>query len=238
MNASHGKQICLKPSILPSFKQKKYFIPLLSWFSLIVFANIPANAASEILDVSQDNAQNLLSNNDRSEANLKPLDKTQPLLPDSRFERQLPQQLRNGISKPRLTSQDIKKMTQELEGLISRFESTLLTADAHESDISLSTSQVIENLLAQRAQNNKQSPQKLSKLANRYSHRALEKAKTKLDKFVELAKQGRYGQAQNQWLEAKRTLWDSYPTDRPVAPSEVRAMWLDRGTIVKSTLRS
>ena len=237
MNASHEKKICLKPSILPSFKPKKYLIPLLSCFGLTVFTANPVIAADEVLGVvkSQDNTQQWSANRNEFESNLRPLDKTQPLFPDWRFRRQeSPLLPRNRISEPRLTAEDIQTMTQEFKGLISRFESTLLTADAHESNIGLSTSQVIEQLLSQRAQSNKQSPQKLTKLVNRNSHQALKEAKTKLNKFLELVKQGRYSQAQNQWLEAKRTLWDGYPVDRPVAPSEVRAMWLDRGTIVKA----
>ena len=35
-------------------------------------------------------------------------------------------------------------------------------------------------------------------------------------------------------MQARRKLWDYYPTDRPLAQPEIRAMWLDRGTIVKA----
>ena len=177
------------------------------------------------------------SPSDRNELreNLRPLDKTQPLLPNWRFERQQsPLRQRNSLPGSKLTAAEIKTMTEKLQGLISRFESTLLTADAYESDISLSSTEVIEQFLAQKLQDSKQVPQKLTRLLNRDSHQALQKAKTKLDKFLELVEQGNYAQAQNQWLEAKNTLWDGYPVDRPVAPSEVRAMWLDRGTIVKA----
>ena len=416
MNASHGKQISLKLSILPSFKPTQYLIPLLSWLSLTVLANNPAIAAGEVFGVvkSQDNARQLYATNkrlakvgvkhclveadlwqqeldfdniqvlllphvenfnssqksvhkqwtdkgvkvvatgstgnlskhstslgwrsgidnfaiglfgrswlqaalnrygintyglstqasyaqpvscrlsnrlqnkprpltpllhlartevtsnqsnqtsenltsqrpiiprsrlenledssiDRNQpgSNLRSIDNTRPLLPPSRFERlelqESPQLERNRLFKKRLTSQDIRTMTQELQGLISRFESTLLTADAHESNVSLSTGQVIKQLLSQRAQSSKQSPQKLTtKSVNPNSHQALQKAKTQLNSFLESVEQGRYTQAKHQWLEAKHTLWDGYPVDRPVAPSEVRAMWLDRGTIVKA----
>ncbi len=167
--------------------------------------------------------------------NLRPLDKTQPLLPPSRFRhQQSPLLPRDRLSETRLTSEEMQSMTKELQGLISRFESTLLTADSHASDISLSTSQVIEQLLSQRAQSRKQSTRRLTKLVNRDSHQVLQKAKTKLNRFIELVEQGRYTQAKSQWLETKRTLWNGYPIDRPVASSEVRAMWLDRGTIVKA----
>ena len=232
MNASQKKKIHLKLSILPSFKPKKYLIPLLPCFGLTLFPGIPTIAAEEILEASQDN---IIANENSSKENPLPIDSQQPLLPLWRFERQeSPLELRNRISKPKLTVEEIQNMTRELQGLISRFESTLLTADAHANDLDLSTGQVIEQLLSQRAQNSKQTPQKLTKLANSNSHRALQKAKNELDIFLKLVEQGRYAQAKTKWLEAKRNLWDSYPVDRPLASSEVRAIWFDRGTIVKS----
>lgn len=237
MNASHGEQTFLKLSILPSFKEKKYLISLLSCCGLTTMTGIPAIAAAEVLGSinSHNNSPQSVANRNTVAENLSPIDKSQPLLPLWRFEKkESPLEQRNGISQPRLTTQEIQNMTQELQGLISRFESTLLTADAHQSDLDISTSQVIEELLSQKAQGNKQSPQKPTKSVNINSHQALEQAKTKLDNFLELAKQGRYSQAKNQWLEAKRTLWDSYPVDRPVATSEIRAVWFDRGTIVKA----
>ena len=237
MNATYGEQVYLKLSILPSFKLKKNLISLASCFGLTIFTVSPTIATERVLGVtkSQDNTPQWFAEKNNSDESLKPIDKSQPLLPLWRLEHlESPQQQRNRISNPRLTATEIQNMTQELQGLISRFESTLLTADAHESELALSTSQIVEQLLSQEAQNNKQSPRKLTKLVNRNSLQALEQAKTKLDRFLELAKQGRYSQAKVQWLEAKNTLWDSYPTDRPLAQSEVRAIWFDRGTIVKA----
>jgi len=234
VNASRKAQIHLKLSILPSFKLGKYLIPLLYCFGLTILSSNPAIAVDEVLE-SIKSQDNVIANRDSSEEKLNSIDNRQPLLPLWRFERpESPLEPRNRISKPSLTVKDIQSMTRELQGLISRFESTLLTADAHENDMDLSTSQVVEQLLSQRAQNNKQSPQKFTKSVNSNSHQALKKAKIELDKFLELAKQGRYTQAKNQWQETTNNLWDSYPIDRPVVSSEVRAIWFDRGTIVKA----
>lgn len=237
MNATYGEQVYLKLSILPSFKLKKNLISLASCFGLTIFTVSPTIAAEGVLGVpkSQNNTPQWFAEKNNSDENLKPIDKSQPLFPLWRIEGlESLEQERDGISDPRLTATEIQNMTQELQGLISRFESTLLTADAHESELALSTSQIVDQLLSQEAQNSKESPRKLTKLVNRNSHQALEQAKTKLDIFVELVEQGRYSQAKVQWLEAKNTLWDSYPTDRPLAQSEVRAIWFDRGTIVKA----
>ncbi|WP_144053335.1 glycoside hydrolase family 10 protein [Xenococcus sp. PCC 7305] len=197
----------------------------------------PANATKEMEEaaINRDNIKTWIADRNNLQENLAPIDNSQPLLPLWRFERQeSPLEQRNRIFEPILTTEDIQDMTREFQGLISRFESTLLTADAQESNIELSTSQVIEQSISQRAQGNKKSPQKLSKLINHNSHQVLQKAKTELVSFLGLVKQGRYTQAQTKWLETKRSLWDSYPIDRPVASSEVRAIWFDRGTIVKA----
>lgn len=42
-----------------------------------------------------------------------------------------------------------------------------------------------------------------------------------------------YDEARRQWLAARRQLWDSYPQSQPLQP-EVRAVWLDRGTLVEA----
>ncbi|AKG24609.1 hypothetical protein IJ00_12650 [Calothrix sp. 336/3] len=46
--------------------------------------------------------------------------------------------------------------------------------------------------------------------------------------------QRQYAQARQQWLAAKSALWQQFPLESPIAQPEIRAMWLDRGTIVKA----
>jgi uncharacterized lipoprotein YddW (UPF0748 family) len=57
-------------------------------------------------------------------------------------------------------------------------------------------------------------------------------ARTVLQNFRDAIASKDYNRARQQWLEARRLLWDNYPTDRRLAQSEIRAIWLDRGTIV------
>ncbi|MFM6403183.1 MAG: glycoside hydrolase family 10 protein, partial [Microcystis sp.] len=63
---------------------------------------------------------------------------------------------------------------------------------------------------------------------------ALENAQGTLNNFQDLIAQGDYTQAREYWLQARRNLWDNYPTNRQFAQPEIRAMWLDRGTIVQA----
>jgi uncharacterized lipoprotein YddW (UPF0748 family) len=107
---------------------------------------------------------------------------------------------------PGISPQQVQTMREELYNLIVRFESTLLAAQAHnESNVSF-----------------------------RQSQETLRDAKVSLQNFGQLVNQRQYDQARQLWLKARRSLWDNYPTDRAFAQGEVRAMWLDRGSIVKT----
>jgi uncharacterized lipoprotein YddW (UPF0748 family) len=100
-------------------------------------------------------------------------------------------------------------MGRELRELIARVESAIITADASATDSS-------------------------SQLSNSRSHRSLTEAKQSLTTFQQLVEQGNYDQAKRYWIDSRRNLWQNYPNDRPLVQPEIRAVWLDRGTIVKS----
>lgn len=55
-----------------------------------------------------------------------------------------------------------------------------------------------------------------------------------LQNFREAIARSDYNTARQQWSQARRTLWDNYPIDRKLAQPEIRAIWLDRGTIVRA----
>ncbi|NJO94155.1 MAG: family 10 glycosylhydrolase [Hydrococcus sp. RM1_1_31] len=129
----------------------------------------------------------------------------------------------------------VSAMDREIESLIARFESTLLAAQANNSKIFASTQDLVEQSLKSGAYASADTtalPQ--TSYANGLSHPAITEARARLEKFHQFVEQGDYTQARQQWIEARRTLWDNYPTDRQFAQSEMRAMWLDRGTIVKA----
>jgi len=102
-----------------------------------------------------------------------------------------------------LTQVEAKNLQAELENLINRIESTLVAAKANNPSKNQSSSQ--------------------------YS---ISQAKEKLSEFKELIKNRNYRDARETWLQARRLLWDNYPTDIQYEQSEVRAIWLDRGTLV------
>lgn len=123
--------------------------------------------------------------------------------------------------------QEIQNMNQELEGLISRFEMTLNMSYALNQTSDLSTSQIVENILDAN-QSNQFTFEKTK------SYQALIEAKKKHQTFLQLIKAGEYQQAKHNWFQTRRLLLDNYPIEKPLAQSEVRAIWLDRGTIVKA----
>ncbi|MEL7407020.1 MAG: family 10 glycosylhydrolase, partial [Cyanobacteria bacterium J06558_2] len=147
------------------------------------------------------------------------------------------QQIELQQQEPVIAPDELRLMAEELEGLIARFQMTLLTADANHSRVDISSSKVIERVLKQKTisrKQNKHGEVQLAKSYYRNSHQALQSAVRQLEKFRTLSRQGRFTEAQTAWSTAKQTLWDNYPRNRPLAESEVRGMWLDRGTIVKA----
>ena len=133
---------------------------------------------------------------------------------------------------PKLSPDEVRLMTQELTGLINRFRVTLLTVDARQSNIDLSTEAVVKQLLSKTRTQKQHSKHARSKYQN--SHLALQLATEKIHKFRYLVRLGRYREAKAEWSAAKKILWSNYPQNQLMPQSEVRAMWFDRGTIVKA----
>ena len=163
----------------------------------------------------------------------------QDIFPKTQPKNQLPPSLpplpANFRSQPvQLAPGKVRLMVRQLSGLIGRFETTLLTADAQASNLDLSTGEAIEQVLAQQTSSTKQSSKLSLKSDYQDAHLALKQARSSLRRFQRLVDQGEHVKARAEWTLAKQTLWENYPTDRPVAHSEVRGMWLDRGTIVKA----
>ncbi|MFW6358470.1 MAG: glycoside hydrolase family 10 protein, partial [Chroococcales cyanobacterium] len=123
----------------------------------------------------------------------------------------------------------VRAMSQELLNLIGRFESALLAANALNSNIEVLPGQAMAQYLETRNKT-KESPQSHASA----SSQALTNAKTHYQNFLQLVQRQEYSQATEQWEQARRILWDNYPSDRRLAHPEIRAIWLDRGTIVKA----
>ena len=138
-------------------------------------------------------------------------------------------------SEPTVTYEEVRLMGLELEGAIGRFQATLLTADANYSGLDISTSELIEQILEQKTITRKENAKsRFAKSDYQDAHYALQQALRRQKLFRQLVEQRRYVDAKAEWSAIKEILWDNYPQDRPLAESEIRAMWLDRGTIVKA----
>jgi uncharacterized lipoprotein YddW (UPF0748 family) len=134
-----------------------------------------------------------------------------------------------------LSARQLTAMGQELENLIGRFQSALLAANATNSNVNLQTGAVFEQFVIAGAkgspssENASTSPQVATN-----GSRVLAEARTGLQNFRNAVARNDYNEARQQWLQARRTLWDNYPIDRKLAQPEIRAIWLDRGTIVRA----
>jgi len=102
-------------------------------------------------------------------------------------------------------SDEIVSLQEALENLIARVESILIASKAKNPD---------KNQTA--------------------TEQAIAQSKSKLIDFKQLVAQRDYKQAREVWLQARRLLWDNYPTDARYNQSEIRAIWLDRGTLVNA----
>ena len=131
-----------------------------------------------------------------------------------------------------LTAREVTAMTTELENLIGRFESAFLSANAANSGVNLPTSIAIEQFLV--PGNKEKGGTNPSQLTTSTAIGAIVSGRTGLQNFLSAVAQKDYDRARQQWFQARRTLWDNYPTDRKLAQPEIRAIWLDRGTIVRA----
>lgn len=138
------------------------------------------------------------------------------------------QLLRGGMS-----NQEIEQMVQELEELIYRVESTLITAEAKQQKYTAPMSSIVDYVLKHPPKSRNKENKMMPRYGNNSAYEAITNAKQVAQDFPTLVLQNPR-QARQMWVEARRNLWDNYPVDRPFAQPEVRAIWLDRGTIVKA----
>lgn len=119
-------------------------------------------------------------------------------------------------------------MQQELKNLIGRVESALLLAQSLDMPTTLALPESAPVLTAAAT------PMELGPRSGRFLHPQLEKAQQLLQDWDGLMEAGSHGELKERWLAMRSALWDSFPTERPYAPNEIRAVWLDRGTIVQA----
>ncbi|MBD0334899.1 MAG: family 10 glycosylhydrolase [Cyanobacteria bacterium Co-bin13] len=118
-------------------------------------------------------------------------------------------------------------MREELNNLIGRFESALLTANSSQQPTKVSLDQAAPVLTASANTSPIESD-------GTVLHPALLEARQLLNEWNDLIAQGKYAIARQRWQAVRQSLWDNLPTDRPSAQTEIRAIWLDRGTLVQA----
>lgn len=130
-----------------------------------------------------------------------------------------------------ISAKEAIAMRQELQNLIGRVESAILAVNAIDSRIAAeagtketipinSTPATVASTTAIGTQNS--------------AIGTLQTARELLQNFPQLIAKRDYATARSQWLQARQSLWNIYPLDRPIQQPEVRAIWLDRGTIVQA----
>jgi uncharacterized lipoprotein YddW (UPF0748 family) len=126
-------------------------------------------------------------------------------------------------------------LQQELENLIGRVESAHLAASTYASNGSqaISDNKPVYAPQALKEQQTQFASTRLGAPALS-TEQALAQARVIAKNLPQLIAQKNYTLARQQWLMAKTTLWKQFPVDRRLAQPETRAVWLDRGTIVRA----
>lgn len=119
-------------------------------------------------------------------------------------------------------------MRQELQSLMGRFESAFLMAATHDTAITLQASapEVASDTPPETWLNGRSD-----------QHPALLQSQQLLADWPQLMDRQAYREIRDRWLAARQALWRNFPVDRPAAQPEIRAIWLDRGTIVAAASR-
>ncbi|MGB3534728.1 MAG: family 10 glycosylhydrolase [Microcoleaceae cyanobacterium] len=115
-------------------------------------------------------------------------------------------------------------MRDELEQLLGRFENALIAANSGNTPINLkvASTELNESIGPRRGANSTIAAQTIAT------------AQQTLKQFPQLVNQQNWAVARQRWLEARQQLWQHYPLQGQRVGAEIRAVWLDRGTIVRS----
>jgi uncharacterized lipoprotein YddW (UPF0748 family) len=121
-------------------------------------------------------------------------------------------------------------MRQELTNLLGRFESALTASNSANTAINLNAATPPQLLAAEQGGGGPAASRPPVLQAIRV--RAIAQARQVLQTFDQLLQEQNYAAARKQWVEARQLLWENYPKEGQRVGAEIRAVWLDRGTIV------
>lgn len=122
-------------------------------------------------------------------------------------------------------------MQRELDNLVGRFESALFLANAADQPAEVQVNRG-EGTLTASAGPTTVSTTDITTEPD--LHPALLEAQQLIQDWSGLLENQAYREARDRWLTARQTLWANFPVDRAFAQPEIRAMWLDRGSIVRA----
>ncbi|MBO0348401.1 family 10 glycosylhydrolase [Phormidium pseudopriestleyi FRX01] len=147
---------------------------------------------------------------------------------------------------PILSFQAIE-MRQELENLLGRVESALITASVHAQGPQQARSQSEEemreklpiasaSLVVVGEKTGAEIGEAIAQIEQAFlpTSEAIATARSLLLEFPQLVQQQDYAGARAKWVEIRDLLWENYPTNGVLAQPEIRAIWLDRGSIVRA----
>ncbi|HEY9836569.1 MAG TPA: family 10 glycosylhydrolase, partial [Vampirovibrionales bacterium] len=139
------------------------------------------------------------------------------------------------------------EMRQELENLLGRVESALITASVHTQSPQQAGSQTEEemreklpvasaSLVPVGEKTEAETAEAIAPAEQAFlpTYEAIATARSLLLEFPQLVQQQDYAGARAKWVEIRDLLWENYPTNGVLAQPEIRAIWLDRGSIVRA----
>ena len=121
-------------------------------------------------------------------------------------------------------------MRQELTNLLGRFESALTASNSGNTPVNLSVANTAQLVAGSNSAGGPTASRPPVLQGPRV--RAIAMARQVLQNFDQLLQQQNYAAARKQWVEARQLLWQNYPQEGQRVGAEIRAVWLDRGTIV------
>ena len=121
-------------------------------------------------------------------------------------------------------------MRQELTNLLGRFESALTAANSANTPVNLNAATPPQLVAASNSAGGPAASR--PPVLQGATARAIARARQVLQTFDQLLQEQKYAEARSQWVEARQLLWQNYPQEGQRVGAEIRAVWLDRGTIV------
>ncbi|MEO1134082.1 MAG: family 10 glycosylhydrolase, partial [Cyanobacteria bacterium J06639_1] len=131
--------------------------------------------------------------------------------------------LERDLSALPINTLEMFSMRLELRNLLGRVESAILTTDAN----------AIDTTAIATARQSGSEDASLSAIPARYQ-KVVADAREVVEMLPEWVESGRHKHARQSYERAMAGLWKNYPSDRLTALPEVRAIWLDRGTVVEA----